>query len=153
MIGLLLQTTQLLVQSAPPIAAARVALASIASASMWFVLAQKCRSVPLSLAENFSFSIYSFSLFSCALDQWMLVLFPELLLFRCCRSPFTRRRGSETSTNPWTACSIPGRAYSIYLYSEASVFAVSLFHSQDCKSRSNRTGHRNRPYSNGDMAC
>jgi hypothetical protein len=75
MIGLLLllQTTRLLIQSAPPIAAAaaRVALASIASASMWFVLAQKCKSVPLSLAENFDFSNYSFSLFSCALSLCM----------------------------------------------------------------------------------
>jgi hypothetical protein len=69
MIGLLLQTTRLLVQSAPPIAAAGVALASIASASMWFVLAQKCKSVPLSLAENFGFSIYFFFLSSCPLPQ------------------------------------------------------------------------------------
>jgi hypothetical protein len=78
-----------------------------------FVLAQKCKSVPLSLAENFGFSNYSFFLFFCALSQWIVVLFPEIFLFRCSRRRFTRRRGSETSTKPWTACNIPGRAYSI----------------------------------------
>jgi hypothetical protein len=117
MIGLLLQTTRLFVQSAPPIAAARVALVSIASASMWFVLAQKCKSVPLSLAENFGFSNYSFFLFSCALSQWMVVLFPEIFLFRCCRRRFTRCRGSDLSSKTWTACNILGRAYSIVLRS------------------------------------
>jgi hypothetical protein len=84
---------------------------------MWFVLAQKCKSVPLSLAENFGFSNYSFFLFSCALNQWMVVLFPEIFLFRCCRRRFTRCRGSDPSSKPWTACNILGRAYSIVLRS------------------------------------
>jgi hypothetical protein len=125
MIGLLLQTTRLFVQSAPPIAAARVALVSIASASMWFVLAQKCKSVPLSLAENFGFSNYSFFLFSCAPSQWMAVLFPEIFIFRCCRRRFARCRGSETSSKPWTACNILGRAYNIC--TQKHPFSPSLY--------------------------